>query len=74
MTKIYPYFNEDAETNWKKGNSNMKISHDMEQVPSNDFTVGKIDKYKVHDMRFKEQGGTSLPLVDCSKHSSAKMK
>ena len=52
----------------------MKISHDMEQVPSNDFTVGKIDKYKVHDMRFKEQGGTSLPLVDCSKHSSAKMK
>ena len=73
MTKIYPYFNEDAETNWKEGNSNMKMSHNMERIIRQyKFEVSKIDEYKVQDMSFKKQVGTSLPLVDDSQLSSTK--
>ena len=74
MTKIYPYFNEDAETNWKEGNSNMKMSHDMERSVRYYVVVSEIDEYKVQDMSFKKQVGTSLPLVDDSQLSSTKEK
>ena len=74
MTKIYPYFNEDAETNWKEGNSNMKMSHDMERIVRYFCGVSEIDKYKVQDMSFKKQDGTSLPLIADSQLSSTKEK
>ena len=75
MTKIYPYFNEDAETNWKEGNSNKKMSQDMEQIAKHfELEAREIDKYKVQDMSFKKQVGTSLPLVDDSQLSSTKEK
>ena len=76
LTKIYPYFNEDAETNWKESNSNMEMARDMKNIitKSNYIRVREIDHFKVHEMSFKEQEGTSLPLVSNREHSSAKNK
>ena len=55
----------------------MEMAKNMKKVIKsnhiNDFIeVERIDNYKVHDMRFKEQEGTSLPLVDNSNVISAK--
>ena len=82
MTKKYPYFNEDAETNWKEGNSNMEMTQSMACILSGPalkavgLSLKKIDQYKVCDMIFKKQEGTSLPLVDFSRspYSTGKEK
>ena len=73
--KVYPHFNEGSETNWKKSNANTEMSQEMAKITSkNHLKVQKIGCYKVHDMRFKKQEGTSLQLADCSHHSTAKEK
>ena len=74
MVKTYPYLNENAETNWKKENSNMKMSQDMTKITHRNRYHDKLYQYKVHDMSFIKQEGTSLPLVDCSRHSTSKEK
>ena len=70
----YPYFNEDAELKWKDQNLNMEMAHAMAKIidRSSVFLVDNINQFKVHDLRFKKQRGTSLPLIDCSQHSTNK--
>ena len=77
LAKKYPYFNEDAEINWRQGNPNMEMAQDMAKITHFNFQVQKVDQYRVHDINFKPQEGTSLPVVDCdcflhSLHSTAK--
>ena len=70
----YPYFNEDVEIKWKDQNLNMEIAQAMAKIidRSSVFLVDNINQFKVHDLRFKKQTGTSLPLIDCSQHSTNK--
>ena len=75
LAQIYPYFNEDAETNWEEGNLNSKMSDDMMKLVVHKIVpVQEIGSYKVHDMTrcFKKKIGTSLPLVECPQHTTAK--
>ena len=76
FAKIYPYFNEDSEINWKENNQNLEMAQNMIKIidRSSEIFVHRIDQYKVHDLRFKTQTGTSLPLIDCSQHSTWKEK
>ena len=73
---IYPYFNEDAEMMWKDQNLNIEMAQAMAKIinRSSEFLVHNIDQFKVHDLQFKEQTGTLLPLIDCSQHSTMKEK
>ena len=75
MANKYPYVNEDAETNWRVGNSN----DEMEQYTAWTFVkteklLEKIDMCKVNDITFKKQESTSLPLVDFSNSSYSTVK
>ena len=72
--KIYPYFNEDAEINWKDKNLNKEMAQNMAKFMDrcSELEVHKIDWYKVHSIQFKRQRGTSLPMIDCSKHQIIK--
>ena len=75
MAQIYPYFNEDAENNWKRGNSNMEMSQAQKRSCfKNELRVEEIRRFKVHDMTFKKQVDTSMPLIDCPQHSTDKEK
>ena len=83
LTKRYPYFNEDAETNWSEGNLNQEMSNKMKdliticQSNGQKLKVNKIDEFKVHDLKktcMIWYGRDALPYVDCSRHSSAKPK
>lgn len=66
----FPYFNEDAETNWKEYNQNTGMSLGMKNIIKKNFQINKIDQYKVHDKIFMEQNGSSFPLVAFSQSSS----
>ena len=88
MAKDFPYFNDEAETKWKKNNLNQKIENEMKEVAKGEelysggpvyLKVGKMDAYKVHHMKFKdenmkiqfheERGRVSLPTVQCLPHT-----
>ena len=57
----YPYYNEDAETNWRVSNPNKSISDDMKRVTGGtDMKVDKIDQFKVHDMVKTIEDGSML--------------
>ena len=71
---VYPYLNERSETDWKQSNANMDMSQKMAKIArKNHLKAKEIGLFKVHDMRFKEQEGTSLKLAD-SYHSTVKEK
>ena len=73
MGKQYPYFNDDAETRWRENNLNLQMDNDMKMTTMDDFLeVSEIDAYKVHDIIFIQDRGSSLPTVQCSPHSAAK--
>ena len=76
VAKHYPYFNDDAETKWKGNNLNQKIENDMKNAArctkKGLLKVGKMDAYKVHDIMFVQERGSSLPTVNCPPHTAAK--
>ena len=81
MAQHYPYFNDDAETKWKENNLNLEIENDMKMTARGErarwsddmiLEVGKIDAYLVHDIKFIQERGSSLPTVQCPPHTAAK--
>ena len=79
MAKNYPYFNDDAETKWKGNNLNQRIEYGMKNTARGEcyggkfsLKVDKIDPNKVHDIKFIQEWGSSLPTVNCPPHTAAK--
>ena len=75
MAKRFPYFNEESETKWQQNSLTQKMAANLKNETNGKFMqMEKIDRYKVHDINFKQMEGESLPFVDCSEHSTVNDK
>ena len=81
MAKLFPFFNDDAETRWKSNNLNETVTNKMKkETRQGSIIVQKMDSFKVHNMfdvkmvhkiQFNQDDGILLPNIQCTQHSGA---
>ena len=73
MAKRFPYLNDESEMNWSEDNLNQKMDDELRNETTLKYLkIGRVDRFKVHDINFEQGEGESLPFVDCKQHETVK--